>query len=418
MAQKEPFSKGKRFIIQVIIITLFMLINNSCSVITSLGTKTKITILVEPENAGNVTYKSYDNSRKIIITATPSYSYIFDHWEGGFTSKLQEVYIYDEDYQKTGLKLTAHFRRDDIPVPTSTIAGHEGDRIYNIGLEIHDSYPSITNNPNRPNFPPKLRDDYTPPIMYNLGLNIVGSDQRQDGTLILNLVGKAIGANYEGGYQYAGAQYTGNVEFVEEGQTIFNFPIDYLMEPPEYFKTKFGRYIPQDAPFVEIYQMVFYQTAMQIWGPQALIRNWEDWTSWSYFPGKYCTCHDPTWCTYDSGCFIDESLEKLINSLGENAVPDLIGALKSSKIKTRLYALFALQNIGKGANNAVPDIIAVLKDEDYKFVEASFLERLDNKGSFISDRRIKNTAADALIQITGQNFGTDAEAWEKWWQSK
>ena len=79
------------------------------------------------------------------------------------------------------------------------------------------------------------------------------------------------------------------------------------------------------------------------------------------------------------------------------AVPALMAALKDDENNVQFAVVRALGNIGPAAQDAVPMLINLLDDPDYMF---------------------DIYAAEALVKITGQGFGEDAQAWRQWWNKK
>lgn len=76
------------------------------------------------------------------------------------------------------------------------------------------------------------------------------------------------------------------------------------------------------------------------------------------------------------------------------AIPELIDAINYVDISVGTAAVAALGAIGPEADEAIPALIELLEKEDWTFY---------------------NYAADALANITGQDFGEDAAVWRRWW---
>lgn len=97
---------------------------------------------------------------------------------------------------------------------------------------------------------------------------------------------------------------------------------------------------------------------------------------------------------------------------------DLAFAIQGSFIPTMIEMMRDIYDINC--------ILSALKDEDWKvrIVTAGELGKMMNYqavGPLISalkdeDRAVIVTASDALKNITGQDFGTDQEKWQKWWE--
>lgn len=116
------------------------------------------------------------------------------------------------------------------------------------------------------------------------------------------------------------------------------------------------------------------------------------------------------------------------------AIPDLVQSLQDERGHVREAAARALGymgNIGPEAAEAVPALILALDDEDSRVrrdvvqilgsigpgaVEAvpALIVALDHK----EFRCVNEAAAEALEKITGQDFGTDPEQWQAWWEGQ
>ena len=79
------------------------------------------------------------------------------------------------------------------------------------------------------------------------------------------------------------------------------------------------------------------------------------------------------------------------------AVPDLMLWLRSGKYQAVTTCAEALGKIGAPAMQAVPELIALLRGSESSFYYS---------------------AEHALKAITGQDFGRDAAAWQKWWDAR
>jgi HEAT repeat protein len=79
--------------------------------------------------------------------------------------------------------------------------------------------------------------------------------------------------------------------------------------------------------------------------------------------------------------------------IGSPAVKPLISSLKEKDPMVRDPVVWILGKIGD--KRAVEPLIQILKDEN---------------------QYVREGAARALKRITGQDFGEDAEKWQKWWE--
>jgi HEAT repeat protein len=81
----------------------------------------------------------------------------------------------------------------------------------------------------------------------------------------------------------------------------------------------------------------------------------------------------------------------------DDIIQGLVGALTDEEMVVRWRAAVALAEIGPDAAAAIPSLLQALDD---------------------SERSVRNAAADALAAITGEDFGTDADAWQAWWDDQ
>ena len=124
----------------------------------------------------------------------------------------------------------------------------------------------------------------------------------------------------------------------------------------------------------------------------------------------------------DKNSDVRREVAKALGKIGEPAVEPLIAALKDENADVRKYAADVLGEIG-GARAFEP-LIAALKDEnadvrreavwslrdigDTRAVEPLIAVLKDK------DSDIREEAADALGEITGQDFGTNQTKWQNW----
>jgi HEAT repeat protein len=96
----------------------------------------------------------------------------------------------------------------------------------------------------------------------------------------------------------------------------------------------------------------------------------------------------------------------------------------------RSSAAHALGSIEPDASQAVPALIQALGDES-EYVRAAAADALGEFGSQASDGvpaliealgdehgGTRSSAARALQDITGQDFGEDADRWHQWWEQQ
>ncbi|HDH96953.1 MAG TPA: HEAT repeat domain-containing protein [Proteobacteria bacterium] len=128
-----------------------------------------------------------------------------------------------------------------------------------------------------------------------------------------------------------------------------------------------------------------------------------------------------------------KAAETMILKVGEPAVDILIDRLKYGKKRARTHAARLLGALGD--KRAVGPLTLALADRDTE-VRKNALEALDHIDSdwrkspqvraaveqligLLSDREraVRRAAAQALAQISGEDFGEDAERWQSWLKS-
>jgi len=109
--------------------------------------------------------------------------------------------------------------------------------------------------------------------------------------------------------------------------------------------------------------------------------------------------------------------------------PALLQALKADDEEVRTSPCLALGQIGDP--RAVPVLLAGLGEDQPGDSEPDLRETAARALGGCHDARavaplllclrepaLRKTAAEALTAITGQDFGSDAGAWEKWWKEQ
>ena len=84
----------------------------------------------------------------------------------------------------------------------------------------------------------------------------------------------------------------------------------------------------------------------------------------------------------------------------------LWGVLEDDEIRLRAEAAYALTRIGTAAS--IPVLIEALKEPDQVYRYPEYQDE--------GPHRLHDDFNYALSNITGQDFGNDAEAWERWWR--
>ncbi|OGO05014.1 MAG: hypothetical protein A2Y60_01920 [Chloroflexi bacterium RBG_13_54_9] len=119
--------------------------------------------------------------------------------------------------------------------------------------------------------------------------------------------------------------------------------------------------------------------------------------------------------------------DQIVRKYDEEAIGPLVAALKDEEYHVRYRAAEALGKIGDPS--AVAPLINALRDED-EFVRSQAAKALGEIGPeareavpVLIDALLRDeeeyvgwATADALKDITGQDFGGDAARWQQWWE--
>ncbi len=241
-----------------------------------------------------------------------------------------------------------------------------------------------------------------------------------DGVLGLRLEGRAVSQPYAPVNErnlagsavtrrYAGAGLRGSVWLSTAGERLYDQSFDGRYSPPERIDSAdFPR--PEDAPFEAAFDaIVAPELAVMIgrlYGPGPLVETAMGGSSALRVAaiGALGTLGDST------------SVQPLRTMLGETANFQLQGALVT-----------ALGRIGDG--RATPDLMEVLRSAFDPALRASAAEALGRIGGETAvpllievlsgdAPLVRRQAADALRSLTGERWGSDAEAWRRWWESR
>jgi 3-methyladenine DNA glycosylase AlkC len=352
------------------------------------------------------------------------------------------------------------------PPPLSVQApGWEEVTVHTLCLEVEQSYPEIEGKEPEPIAETAQR------ILARIGVQVVAEGASCDATLTVTLSGRALGANYLGaGYCYSGAEVEGRMDLIVPGREPFTQPIsaDYA---PQYSISDCPR--AAGAPFLRVWPEALVDGLGHLWGPHSLIQALEDEElevrrSAALALGEMGPAavdavpaliraledenvfvrRDAADALGDIGPGAVEAVPALIQALGDEndyvrmaaryalrnigpeAVPVLIEALGDENSKVRLCAADALGAIGPEAKEAVPALIQALGDEEVyvrgaaavalgvigpeaKEAVPALIRALEDENVFV-----RRDAAGALTNITGQDFGQDAAAWQEWWEEQ
>ena len=216
------------------------------------------------------------------------------------------------------------------------------------------------------------------------GFRVVGKDSKTyDATLHIKAEGTPLGANYIGsfsGYHYSGAKIKGESLFSVKNET-FKWTFLYILSPPTTISSSYRS--PNDAPFKEVFDEVFYLHIMEVLsnlkGINPLISALKD-SDWrvrmgaAYALGKIKdsrAVESLISALKDSEWRVREKAAKALGEIKDSrAVEPLISALKDESWWVRKAAAIALREINpkwmetEEAKRKVPEFISALKDKD------------------------------------------------------
>ena len=209
--------------------------------------------------------------------------------------------------------------------------------------------------------------------------------------------------------RYAGAGLRGSVSLTAAGERLYDQSFDGLYRPPERIDSAdFPR--PENAPFeAAFHDIAAPELAVMIgrlFGPGPLVGT----AMAGALPLRVAAIEAL------GGLGDSTSVQPLRTMLGETANFQLRGALVT-----------ALGRIGDA--RATADLMEVLRSAFDPALRASAAEALGRTGGETAVpllievlRRdapaVRRQAANALGALTGQGWGTDADAWSRWWESR
>ena len=241
-----------------------------------------------------------------------------------------------------------------------------------------------------------------------------------DGVLRLRLEGRAVSQPYapvnernlaSGAVtrRYAGAGLRGSVLLTTAGKKLYDESFEGLYRPPERIDSAdFPR--PENAPFeAAFHDIVAPELTVligQLYGPGPLV----DTAMEGALPLRVAAIEAL------GGLGDSTSVQPLRTMLGETANFQLQGALVT-----------ALGRIGDA--RATVDLMEVLRSAFDPALRASAAEALGRIGGEkavpllieVLGRDappVRRQAANALGSLTGESWGTDADAWSRWWESR
>jgi hypothetical protein len=252
--------------------------------------------------------------------------------------------------------------------------------VHTLCLEIDIDYPQLTE-------PPSLAIEDTAIILLETsGMRVLDAGEDCEATLSLSLTGQAESDRYTSSQWtgtrecWTGVSLVGEASLATETETLTTFPVTAIKEPAAATMTC---HTIEEAPWYFAWPRAMLETLYMLWGPDILL--------------PVISVTDSTIRTSDETWLIEAATELLAQAEPtEQIVQALILLLESDQFLDRMHAAEAL-----GAIGAEPGVIPAL------------IEALDDSMQSVRDRVLQ-----ALISVTGQNFGMDAAQWQAWWDNQ
>ncbi len=311
-----------------------------------------------------------------------------------------------------------------IPPPVQ-VDGWESAAVSTVCLDITQTYTDVNEDFSIPAF-----EQTASRLLGRMGLLVVKPGEDCDATLSIAFTARSKSADYgSAGKCYSGAAASGQVTLSAEGYpTLSPDPYSVSTGTPYFLYTECAKE-PSGAPFYEIISEVLVRNLLQIWGKPALLAGIVDEDVEVRFETAAITIspearaagietsemvailipavendHATTQCWHNAGGAAALALGDLAgedSNLTGDIVPVLIEALLPLSCKS-IAAESSLYNLGPEALEAVPSLI----------------EKLRLYLSMNVDENYALSVASTLTEITGQDFGIDAVAWEEWWAAQ
>jgi hypothetical protein len=323
------------------------------------------------------------------------------------------------------LTLTPTATLTPTPTPTSTptpppvqARGWESAAIAAVCLEVQQTYTNVEGEFSLPLEPIVIR------LLQQVNIQAVRPGSLCDASLTIQVTAEALGATYNDiGRCYSGTSVNSRATLVAEGYNPLKTAPYSVYEAPWFliFSNDCQKE-PSDAPFDESATATLLGNLLQIWGKPVLLAALGD-ESDDVRRSVIHAIKEPEaraagletddivslliMAFHDESCDISDLAAMALGDLGpaaKDAVPDLHQALMSSGETEcgMMYGTYSLINtlgkIGPASREAIPDLIQMLETEEDEFITEEIVS--------------------ALRKITGQNFGTDASAWQEWWDSQ
>jgi len=320
------------------------------------------------------------------------------------------------------------------PLPEKTpppVQVWEGTVVETVCLDVEWSLPQVSEDAIGPADVPR--------VLTNMGLKVVDEGAACDATLSIELSGEASGAAYGGlGYCVTGGIVQGKMTLSAEGRDPFTAPI-WAVDPVDNTVTEGSCSKDPDRYDLNVLCLgALEESLAQIWGLEVYV-----WMSeWAVWTDGIHVSPPPLRHVEIGPEIIDALLYALENEGeptrraaarrlgdyapdGEEAIPYLIGALSDWEDGAWEAYAEALGEFGPQAMDAVPVLIIALRDEiPEAWKRGALWVSPDYKGK-PADARYPDILAmnqlkaiDVLKEITGEDHGTDVDAWARWWSEQ
>lgn len=216
------------------------------------------------------------------------------------------------------------------------------------------------------------------------------------GVLNIDIEGKPLSAQYgKGSTLYTGAIIKGTLNFDLYGENIYFKKFEVHESPPNTTSRLSAKSI-HDAPFDPLAKLVVHAAMAhmvgELYGADPLI---------SVLTSE--NTDEQRGAAAEALGSVDSvtSLEPLVGMLNEYGPP-----------KKKFIRIAAAQALGRiGDQRVVGALIEKLEEKEFSFMNNSFFNarRLDS-------RFVRQAAAKALNEITGEDYGMNQKAWKNWWE--
>ncbi|MFO8240818.1 MAG: HEAT repeat domain-containing protein [Dissulfuribacterales bacterium] len=313
-------------------------------------------------------------------------------------------------------------------------------------------------------------------------IQIIESTENCQDSLSISIAYIALGESYIGAPRsvcYTGALAYGIMTLSREGKLIGTYPI-YAEEPPIEGSISACPEV-NEAPFEWVWPEALLQGLGRLWDYETVLKVLTDqeahWREKKGAAGALGRMGKDAKLAVPSLYYVSispllgpeagaaqKALDKIVGS-GEDVIPGLLSELNSDQAEIRNYAvtalawlhpedpdiietlvqmlekekddlvkfslLHAIAKYGERAEEAVPIMGTLLTEDQTIWIKDQAMKSLAEIGpqaieavptliEYLEDNdwQLVSRARFALEEITGESFGTDAEKWREWWNSR